>query len=291
VDDQDSPDREGTPRRSREPLRFVSLVEQLHRQAQQRRPQADDHAPHEAPLVAVTRRLVRATWLLVVVGFLSVGAAILQWVALRSADDKVASIITSYQSIANSASAILVATQRPWLAVDIAIDSELSINDKEAVLTVHSTIRNTGHTPAMDVEIYPHLGNFFISREEQKTFCDNWRNIRKASPHTRGGVTIFPDEWSISTGYVVGVGKSSFTSSHRNGKPFHMLMPHVYGCVIYNFAFDDTIHTTGFNYTICHKKADDGTASCNPVFDIENGSVPKEELVKSIDSTGNAGAD
>jgi hypothetical protein len=88
VDDNPTPNQERDPRRGREPRRFVSLVEQFHRRADQRRPHANGERAHETPLVAVTRRLVRATWLLVVIGFLSVGAAGLQWLALRSTDEK-----------------------------------------------------------------------------------------------------------------------------------------------------------------------------------------------------------
>jgi hypothetical protein len=50
-----------------------------HREAQQRRAHTDDHAPHETPLVRVTRWLAVATIALATAAFLGFGAAILQW--------------------------------------------------------------------------------------------------------------------------------------------------------------------------------------------------------------------
>ena len=115
MDDHGPSGREDDPRRGREPLRFVSLVEQLHRQAQQRRPNADSQSPHEAPLVGVTRRLVRATWLLVVVGFLSFAAAIAQWLVLRSSDQNAADQVTAMRGQLDVAQKTLVMSQSPWL--------------------------------------------------------------------------------------------------------------------------------------------------------------------------------
>jgi len=67
-------------------------------EGEQHSPRAIDQAPHgEEPLVRATKRLVAATKVLAVVGALGFGAALLQWLALRSTDEKVSQEVTALQ--------------------------------------------------------------------------------------------------------------------------------------------------------------------------------------------------
>jgi hypothetical protein len=149
VDDRDARNQQGSPRH-REPRQFVSFVGQLHRRIQQRRAEAHHEEPHEAPLVTVTRRLVRVTWGLVFVGFCSIGAALLQWNAMRDQ-------VTAFQN------SILI-DQRPWVSIDLfEIAGPLSYDDKDWTfgnrwhVLVKYRLKNYGKTPAAHVMFWTHM--------------------------------------------------------------------------------------------------------------------------------------
>lgn len=151
------------PRRWREPRRFVSLVEQLDREAQQRRLHANNEAAHEASLVAVTRWLVRATWLLVFVGFLAFGAAILQWRTLSSTDEKAGENITALQEqarIIRDQLDEMKLERRPWIAVDAHIGDIRWESDGVHIATKFD-LTNTGKSPALRVSLNAELFPFY----------------------------------------------------------------------------------------------------------------------------------
>jgi hypothetical protein len=82
----------------------------------------------EAQLVAVTRRLVRATWLLVVVGFLSFGASVAQFFILRSSDQKTDKVISAMQqqaTIMEGQIAITEAQLRPRMSLTLELSGDV----------------------------------------------------------------------------------------------------------------------------------------------------------------------
>jgi hypothetical protein len=130
VPDHDTGQQQGRASHS-EPRRFVSLVEQLHRQVQQRRAEAHHEEPHEAPLVGVNRRLVIWTAALVFVGLCSLGASLLQWDAMRGQLKE------------------LRIERRAWIAPLTGQHQDaLSVN-QEFRLTVN--YQNPGKEPALDL--------------------------------------------------------------------------------------------------------------------------------------------
>ncbi len=240
MNDHGPSSREGKPRRGREPTRFVSLVEQLHRQAQQRRPQADNQAPHEAPLVGVTRRLVWATWLLVLVGFLSLGAAILQWLVLRKTDKNAAHQVEVMRGQLEE----MQVEQRAWLYADTFIGGRIGDGEENYYIPVTLYYHNTGHLPAL----------FIVSKltarvvveggllSEKNEVCDEYRE--RPLKDTDRGQTTFPSQEHTGSTTNVDFKKADWTIA-KNG-----IGVLVVGCVDYRYPGSKVHHQTRFGLVV-----------------------------------------
>ncbi len=87
------------------------------------------------------------------------------------------------------------AAQRPWVAVEMSIMSDLTYNESgDAEITIRFTMRNVGHSPAVDVLVIPTLfmGSSERARAEREKSCEG---LRKRPPADMGQ-TLFPGQTS-----------------------------------------------------------------------------------------------
>ena len=152
------------------------------------------HSPEnrsaEAPLVQATRRLVYVTALLVIVGILSFGAAVLQWLTMRSADKKTDNTIHIMQGQLDE----MRSEQRPWVhSMDMPVVTKfLSSGDGNIHVEMKIDMENVGRSPAQDASgrIFIKTGGLTVDDNLRNEICTRaeWRDLL-GIPGVRG-VTI-----------------------------------------------------------------------------------------------------
>src|SRR6266478_6818764 len=95
--DQEDGQRRGSYGRRPKSRRFVSLIKKFDHEAKHRRIEGDHREATNKALVRYTCRLGWATWAIAGAGFLALIAALLQWDALRSADNTTREAFTAIQ--------------------------------------------------------------------------------------------------------------------------------------------------------------------------------------------------
>ncbi|HEV2099181.1 MAG TPA: hypothetical protein VGR45_09675 [Stellaceae bacterium] len=198
MDDDDKTSPKGRSRYT-EPQRFISLVEQLHRQIQQRHTDAHHEEPHEAPLVRETRRLYWVTGVLAFIGACSFGAALLQWDAMRGQ-------LNAFQDS-------VALDQRPWIGLEnlsiagpLTYDAKGWEHGKRWHITLTYRLKNYGKTPAAHVVFWMHMLPIVLHYQSggklHGTFIGDELNAACTWPETStemsidSGQLMFPgDEW------------------------------------------------------------------------------------------------
>lgn len=111
------------------------------------------------------------------------------------------------------------------------------------MLTVSLTITNIGRTPALhvitDVEMTPGIMDL---PSRLQTFCKEKR--RKETTWSR---SLLAGE-SYQRGWVLSADREELQPS-ADGRVF----PGIIGCVTYQILPDNSLHQTGFVYTVCQK--------------------------------------
>jgi hypothetical protein len=159
----------------------------------------------------------------------------------------------------------LLATQRPWLWVEVVPDSDLAFDAQGGKMLVKFNFKNTGKSPAIHVavgyEMFPTSMRTFDPRKEQIRACSE---AVKAATFGLGNM-VFPDE-TVSYLRVSDMSRADIEKELEKGKPFtpprqnrtrtktvdgtqqiKWIDPVIVGCVTYKFTFGpDVIHHTGF---------------------------------------------
>jgi hypothetical protein len=140
-------------------------------------------------------------------------------------------------------------SQRPWLVVKASIASDLTYNDNGGTITLHYTILNVGHTPALKVNIWPEfyvangkkIGNF----AERERFCE--KGIASGMTF---GQTIYPGQvfeqnqrFSMSQADIDDSWKSFGSENVSKVIPVSII-----DCVTYRSNFTETLYTVADSY-------------------------------------------
>ena len=157
----------------------------------------------------------------------------------------------------------LTTNERPWIAVDVAIGGDLKFQkiDGSATIPLIITMTNLGKTPAQKVfkafKVIP-SDTTDVAVEEQKLFKYATEAVKAEPGVPYIGYTLFPAK---DTPLVV---KETFIISPDDVKvisttfgPAHAKQLMIFGCVAYRYAFDNSIHRTGFIGTIGIKRNPD----------------------------------
>ncbi|MGO9953005.1 MAG: hypothetical protein ACLPN1_12465 [Dissulfurispiraceae bacterium] len=178
-----------------------------------------------------------------------------------------------------------IADNRPWVSVDIQIAGPLTWGkDGGGTLPLKFMLRNTGRTPALDVDvntdIRPWAGPYLDPMSEQHRLSEQVRKQHsKTTDSNRGGWTIFPGD---SLSQVIGVGfnrnviegvhgwyRKNFGEHTKVGPPMFIV-----GYVDYRLVLGGHYHQTGFILGLEHIQHNKPGLAIYP----ENGDVPMSEL-------------
>lgn len=178
------------------------------------------------------------------------------------------------RSAADTASAQLVLSERPWLRIKHRIVNPLTFNvdtynGPTAIVTLEDTIENIGQSVAVNVlhwedivPLDPDTWGTETARARQKQYCDTNRHPAKQGLQ---GFTMFPHDPSVSNSTVgVAMDKVRAAELHdRPSRPSIRIPPNssldgtvgfvIVGCVFYRASFepeDRPTHQTRFMYRL-----------------------------------------
>ena len=188
---------------------------------------------------------------------------------------------------------LLVVDQRPWVSVDMQIVSPLVFSaNNEGRISVRFILKNTGRSPATNIEIFPKIyllgGNPATQEpnpmEEQSSYCGKLR--KHIDPNERSmsmfGYTLFPGDTLTSHIYSISISANDYLSFFN--KAFNMkettawIHPILIGCVNYGLPFNDEHHQTGFIRKLIHLTPSEPNGGTDG-FTAMKGSVPLKDLL------------
>jgi hypothetical protein len=165
----------------------------------------------------------------------------------------------------------LIATQRPWVWPDVRLASDLVFDDKGATVTFGYTLRNSGNTPALRVEVYPRFFMFDWGEikntepvptvvrpqtrpdEELLKLCRGAVifSEQKAKVEFLLGDPLFPNK-EIESGVTLNIPKDAVDTATAASGP-KLVLPILLFCVTYRYPADTKSHYTGFAFIITRK--------------------------------------
>ena len=223
-------------------------------------------------------------WLVIATAVLGL-IAIIQLGYLERAEILSAQAAKAAKDSADTARDTLIATQRPWVGIEVSVGSDLIFNKDGAKFTTSYTLANSGNTPALNVEIVPTFFLFDWGKvsdtnpnvmERQQTRPDNeLRKLcrgavasseRKTSVEWLLGDSIFPGK-ELTSAVTQTIAQADFEREGRISSS-GIALPMIMLCVTYRYPADTKSHYTGVAYIITRKKGGDikpkeGTIAAN----------------------------
>lgn len=175
----------------------------------------------------------------------------------------------------------LKAEQRPWVWFAWpTVVGDLNYTDTGASLAIKFDLVNTGHSPALNVQID---GRMILLKSHanllgiQKRVCDELEE--RPTGENGNGFTIFPGSPPFSQVVDFTNDEKAFIDERKNDSSFRYITPVIVGCVAHFFPADNSIHDTGFIYVVT-----------NPapfgLIDPRNGNVPAKTLQLNVPPFG-----
>jgi len=182
-------------------------------------------------------------------------------------------LATQAKRQANTASDAIKASRRPWIMVDVSIDSG-EFSEEGLRLTIKFSFTNKGADPALyvipDFDIvseeaeeksHPNFSPIGFVKRSLEKLCGEFKDRQNRGGPNNGGFTVFPDQpRSISIGEAMPPNKVAAANvwawmSDPSKNPNHMPVPHVIspivlGCVDYEFGSPREDHQTWFAYQL-----------------------------------------
>jgi hypothetical protein len=141
----------------------------------------------------------------------------------------------------------LIASNRPWVKVDIAVGGPIFYNVNGGNFTIRYILTNIGHSPASNVWVTAKVIAPEFGGGNNKPF-DPRASLReeiaqlKSRPPTPFGFPLFPGE-TVTQDITVSIGAEDLK---RITKDFPLIFPNIVGAADYRIGFDDRAHQTGF---------------------------------------------
>ena len=137
----------------------------------------------------------------------------------------------------------LIAEERAWIFVEIAIESGFAISETEISIKVAVDVRNIGKTPAL--EVYTTLRLVPATQYGQDQIKALYAEVRGKKDHHPRGVLLageaYKRDWEVSLSKAdlgVVAGATGLAS------------PALIGCVTYQLWPEKSVHQTGFFYDL-----------------------------------------
>jgi hypothetical protein len=245
-------------------------------------------------LAYFTKWLVYATTGLIMIGllqgfFLQRSVRVADRAATEAKDAIVAAQAGAYAATTHALAAeeankinrdLLIATQRPWISVDLTPANDLIYRDDGAYLQITCTMKNVGNTPALYV--WPRLcgilqGSQNAAARQQALIVE----ARQENPIGRDlGHAIFPGEpqrVSVLTAILIrndGVARFQPVGADRT-----ILQIAVVGFVSYKTTFDQIWRYTGLSYALYRTDFEGITGvGVHPTFYKDAGNIAAKDL-------------
>jgi hypothetical protein len=166
--------------------------------------------------------------------------------AEEQASDMKRSISEAKRS-ADVAEKSLIASNRPWVKVDIAVGGPIFYNVNGVNFTIRYILTNIGHSPASNVwvtakVITPEFGSANNQHFDPRSSLREEIAQLKSRPPMPFGFPLFPGE-TITQDITVSIGAEDLK---RITKEFPLIFPNIVGAADYRMGFDDRAHQTGF---------------------------------------------
>jgi hypothetical protein len=136
----------------------------------------------------------------------------------------------------------LIASERPWVTLDVGISGPFIIDANGANVRTRMTLQNVGHSPAIGVAIwtrfYPYTLNNRDAASERQKVCSQ----APIDPTTTG--TIFQESKpsDIPRGdYLLQIEKAELDNMIQSKG---LIAPTIMVCVVYRTTFNDELHHT-----------------------------------------------
>ena len=189
--------------------------------------------------------------------------------------------ITEAKRAADIAERALVASNRPWIKVDIAVGGPIRYDVNGVNFTFNYVLTNIGHAPATNVWVSPRViapdpdsGKPFDPRGELRTEIAQL----KSRPPSPWGFALFPGD-SIVQPITVTIGTDVLK---KITEKFEVIYPQIIGAVDYRMGFDDAAHQTGFIFEVRRSEAPRPVSieknRWPPAIFIDEGDIPAEEV-------------
>jgi hypothetical protein len=144
---------------------------------------------------------------------------------------------------------IFVSTERPWMSVVSATAGQLTVTPEQSTLIVRFILKNTGKTPAMDVNLFAEL---FVYTKNERSDAAALEGVvqRTLSLNKKSGETFFPgdERGEMELGAVnaqrgLVITRAAIEASYPPAEKVNVA---IVGCVIYRFTFEEGQHFTPF---------------------------------------------
>jgi hypothetical protein len=264
-------------RRGYIPAQCVSFIEKLKRHSKQEpSEQNNNNSKNEIDLAKHTRRLSWATWIIAGVGALSFFAALLQWSALRSTDDKIGEQVAAL----GRQLTLLETDQRPWVHVPVFSINEPIIHDATGInITWSFTLINSGKSPAQ------HVGAGFVIYLGPTRFDEAIKEACDKAEQAHAVLTIFPNDptpWGAGS-LIPADDIENFRSRYGSGSAKGSFGAMTMACIAYQVLGDTKFHHTPYELIIRATNPDDtSTIPLNkqsiPIDSISVRSVPSHHI-------------
>ena len=189
---------------------------------------------------------------------------------------------------------LLVVDQRPWVSVDVQTIAPLTFDSKNnGSIGVRFTLKNTGRSPATQIEIFPRLyllggdpaKQKLNPTEEQLSYCEKFRKHKNPKERSTSlfGFRLSPGD-TITKDYYLGISadaifdyQSYFDKASSQKSSSTWIQPILIGCVDYGMPFNDEHHQTGFIRKFIHSMPS-LTNGVSENFEVKEGSIPLNDL-------------
>jgi hypothetical protein len=139
----------------------------------------------------------------------------------------------------------LEVTERPWIDVNVTINSVLSVSEKSVAVNIITQAHNIGHSVAAGVIM---RSKMVLFKEPRNTPVDAQKEMCKEAAGILGkegsaAETIFPDKSGVKW-------NGGFSASTDNMNPMTVIVPYLVGCVDYGSVITKHRYQTGFMYEV-----------------------------------------
>lgn len=211
------------------------------------------------------------------------GVGVIQLKLLTRAETVAEKSANAAQQAADVARNTLVATNRPWVSVDLAIVGPLTYTQDEARIEIAFILKNTGTSPAVNVQVDAEIALFTDGRKPALDVMKEICKRAKDSPDDNAvlGHTIFKDREFTS---LINIGKrksdvenslDGFAGVEKGKNDW--FTPVIVGCVSYRFPFQKGRHITEFLADL--RKINQANPRVPLAFKMSDGDVPANQLI------------